>query len=499
MKIKIGDLDFFEKKIRIAKKNNPVEIFEKLREKKINFLFESDSSNPIYGRMSLAGINPILKISGKKNIAEIEILSNRGKIFFDQFIKKTKKFSEFILKKTSQKIIFKIEKSKQFLPELQRTRRKNIAQILREFLEIFPASRSTIFGIFGAMSYDFSRLFEDLPEILPERKIPDFQFFVFDSFLKFDLLKNKSEIIVFRSSKNEAEKAAEEILKKISTKIIKKKINCPKISGIICDTKKSEFEKLVSRGKKLATHGEIFQIVFSRKIFGQFSGDPFQIYKIYRQKNPSPYLFFFDFGQNQLVGASPEMMVRVENGIVNLRPIAGSAARGNDPITDHENMLQLLQSEKERAELDMLVDLGRNDLARVCKPGIKISDYRSVEKYSKIMHTISHLTGKLQKQFSAFDAVVACQPAGTLSGAPKIAAMTEIEKSEKSRRGFYGGTIGYFSFSGSVDTGIIIRSAHFTKNKFEFRVGAGIVFDSDPSSEFKETEKKSAALLEILY
>jgi anthranilate/para-aminobenzoate synthase component I len=192
------------------------------------------------------------------------------------------------------------------------------------------------------------------------------------------------------------------------------------------------------------------------------------------------------------------MMVRVENQKVHLRPISGTRPRGKDPISDHENELELLSCPKERAELDMLIDLGRNDLRRVCEKGIEITAYRHVEKYSRVMHTIAHLIGRLRSDLSPLDAIIACQSAGTLTGAPKVQAMKEIEKHEKSRRGYYGGSIGYITFGGDMDTGIIIRTAHIKNGRFSVRVGATLLYDSVPNDEYKETENKAKALLELL-
>ena len=497
MKIDTKNIDIFEfqKEISI---DNPANIFQKLRKKNSpNFLLESRSIDPIYGRMSLIGVDPILEFRGKNDAVEIRILNPRGKSFFEKFLPAISKFSDEIAEKTPEKIILKIAKNDDFLPENQKTKRRNIAQILRQFLDFFAAKTETIFGLFGAFSYDFARLFENLPEILPDEKaVPDFHFFCFDTFVRFDLIREKAEILCFRNSEKAAKMAAENLFQKIKSEKKSTK-NVFQIDRISCDTEKNKFENLVEKARDLAAAGELFEIVFSRKFFGNFSGDPFLLYEKYREKNPAPYLFFFDFGNSQLVGASPEMMVRVERGKAHLRPISGTAARGDDPISDHENELNLLKSEKERAELDMLIDLGRNDLKRVCERGIEIVKYRHVEKYSAVMHTIAHLTGKLKPEFSALDALIACQSAGTLTGAPKVAAMIEIEKHETSRRGFYGGSIGYLTFSGEMDTGIIIRAAHFQKEKFEFRVGATLLHDSDPRAEFLETENKARALLNL--
>lgn len=499
MKITLKNIDIFESRSKIPLLD-PASVFRRIHTKKTpGFLLESKSINPLYGRMSLVGVDPILEIRGEEDCVEISIQNSRGKNFFQKFSSEAENFADTVITKTEEKIILHIAKNQDFLPENKKTKRRNTAQILRIFLDFFAAESETIFGIFGAFSYDFARLFEEIPDQFKNKNnVPDFHFFLFDSFVRFDLIREKAEIICFRDSQENAEQATEEIFSKINSS---EKLNDQKnfsAQKISCDTSEKEFEELVKTAKRLAAEGELFEVVFSRKFHGSFSGDPFVLYEQYREKNPAPYLFFFDFGDSQIVGASPEMMVRVENARAHLRPISGTRPRGADPISDHENELELLKCEKERAELDMLIDLGRNDLKRVCEGGIEISQYRHVEKYSRVMHTIAHLTGKLKPEFSALDALIACQSAGTLTGAPKVAAMVEIEKYEKSRRGMYGGSLGYLTLSGEMDTGIIIRSAHFQNEKFEFRVGATLLHDSIPHQEFLETENKAQALLELL-
>lgn len=462
------------------------------------FLFESRSVNPIYGRMSLVGIDPILELSATGNKVTITLLHPRAEAFFTDFLKHgIADMQDATVEKSNNKIVLSIAKDTGFVAEEQRSRRKNTTTILHRFLEYFRCPESIMLGLFGAFSYDFARLFEDIPDLHAHRdNIPDYRFFLFDSFIRLDLLREKSEVICYRCSQTEAQQEVVEYA-------LRTQADAPPaanftVGEIACDVDQAEYEQLVLVAKDLAERGELFEVVFSRCFSGKFDGDPFAVYRIYREKNPAPYLFFFDFADSQLVGASPEMMVRVEQGKAHLRPISGTRPRGGDPISDHDYMLELLSSEKERAELDMLIDLGRNDLKRVCEPGIEITAYRSVERYSRVMHTIAHLTGALRNGCTALDALIACQSAGTLTGAPKVQAMIEIERYEKSRRGYYGGSIGYLTFSGDMDTGIIIRSAHIHDGVFEFRVGATLLYDSDPGAEFLETESKAQALLEIL-
>jgi anthranilate synthase len=460
---------------------------------KYKFLFESKDISPIYGRLSLLGVDPALRITGKDDHFEIEALNARGKYFLKQINKEDLQICDSY-KETASKIFGKIKCVHTNCEESQRSKQKNISQIIRSILGKFKLEDRSYLGLYGAFSYDFVRLFEDISEKNPENEVNDFDLFLYDTFIFFDHLKDRSEIIVFRQSKKEAEAAVKALLKKI-TKKQEKEINYS-ITGAKLSLSKKEYKKLVKTAQKYSKEGELFEVVFANILKAHFAGEPYALYLKYSEVNPSPYLFFFDFGEEQLVGASPEMMVRVEHGQVHMRPISGTARRGNDPIEDHENMLGLLSDSKERAELDMLIDLGRNDLSRVCKPGVEISDYRFVEKYSRVMHTVTHLTGELNEDCTALDALIACLNAGTLTGTPKVAAMNAIERHEKERRGFYGGVIGYLTFSGEMDSGIIIRTAHIQGEKLRFQVGATLLYRSVPEKEFQETIHKAQAFID---
>ncbi|MEK7672700.1 MAG: anthranilate synthase component I family protein [Patescibacteria group bacterium] len=457
-----------------------------------NFLLESKDISHIYGRLSLIGVDPVLEIIGKNEQFSIKGLNKRAVEFFAAFDKKDFKMCETV-EFTDGEINGVIKKDMAYFEEDKRTKRKNISQIIRLFLEKFKLENKELLGLYGAFSYDFIRLFEDIPELLKDEGVDDFRLCLYDTFVFFDHLKDKAEIAVYRKNAKAAKVEIDDLAAKIlNKKVSKKKF---KIENAKFDLDKNDYKKLVANARNLAKRGELFEVVYSNTLRAKFSGDSFALYQKYREINPSPYLFYFNFGDEQLVGASPEMMVRCENNLVHLRPISGTAKRGNDPIEDHENMLKLLTSKKERAELDMLIDLGRNDLARICEPGIKISDYRFVEKYSKVMHTVAHVTGCLKKGYLALDALIACLNAGTLTGAPKVAAMVEIEKNENSRRGYYGGCVGYLAFSGNLDTGIIIRTAHIRGGQLNFRAGATLLYDSDPVAEYEETMNKARAFL----
>jgi len=275
---------------------------------------------------------------------------------------------------------------------------------------------------------------------------------------------------------------------------------------LLSDTGREAFMAAVDDAREQMRLGEFFEVVLSHSFKGRYDRSPLELYRRFREINPSPYQFYVDYGDEALVGASPEMFVRVENGIVQQRPISGKMPRGTDSLTDYHNMMRLLNSDKEKSELDMLIDLARNDVSRVCEPGVSVSDYRYVEKYSRVMHTVAQVEGRLAAGWTAFDAFIASLNAGTLTGAPKAAAMTYIALHENSRRGYYGGNVGYLTFSGQLDTGIIIRTAHLvrrtpdTQESYDVSVRAGstLLYDSDPASEYAETEVKARALLEAL-
>ncbi|MDP3975314.1 MAG: anthranilate synthase component I family protein [bacterium] len=458
-----------------------------------HFLLESKQVSLFSGRFSLLGIDPAFRIKGKADHFSITALNKRGNAYLSTIKKADLSLCED-LKITSSSISGTVRGDLGPVEETQRSKKKNIAQVIRIILNTFAVKGKTFLGLYGGFSYDFIRLFEDLHDSLPENDIDDFTLLFCDTFVLFDHIKHKTEAISYRKDKSSCESAV-----RLVKKQLKEKPPRPpryKIQNAKYALGKKEFEHMVKIAKKYICDGELFQVVFSNILKAQFSGSPIGLYLKYRGKNPSPYMYYFEFGDEQIVGTSPEMMVRYEDGQVHLRPIAGTARRDIDPIQDHENLLHLLTDPKERAELDMLVDLGRNDLSRICKPGITVSDYRFVEKYSRVMHTVAHLSGRLRKGYTALDALIACVNAGTLTGAPKVAAMQTIEKQEKERRGYYGGSVGYLTCGGEMDTAIVIRTAHIRDGRLRYQTGAGLVYDSVPEKEHQETMNKAQAFLE---
>jgi anthranilate synthase component 1 len=266
------------------------------------------------------------------------------------------------------------------------------------------------------------------------------------------------------------------------------------------NTSRAEFEQMVRQAKELIAAGDIFQVVLSQRFETGFTGNAVDLYRALRFGNPSPYMFCLRFGQNfTLLGSSPEVHLRVRNRIAEIRPIAGTRPRGQDAREDDRLARELMADPKERAEHVMLIDLGRNDLGRVAKFGsVKVTEQFAIERYSHVMHIVSHVVGELRDEADAFDAVRATFPAGTVSGAPKIRAMQIIADLEKSRRGFYSGIVGLFGFDGSHDSCIAIRSIVLKNGTAYFQTGAGIVADSDPSREYDECVNKAKAMMEAI-
>ncbi|MEW5941355.1 MAG: anthranilate synthase component I family protein, partial [Chloroflexota bacterium] len=264
------------------------------------------------------------------------------------------------------------------------------------------------------------------------------------------------------------------------------------------------YEDMVRTAKEHIAAGDIFQVVLSQRFTRETNVEPFDVYRAVRRLNPSPYMFFFDFGTVDgeplyLVGSSPEMFVRLEGNTASLRPIAGTRPRGKDNAADSALADELLADPKERAEHVMLVDLGRNDLGRVCEYGtVRVSDFFTIEKYSHVMHIVSHVEGKLRPELTAFDLVRAAFPAGTVSGAPKVRAMEIIADLEPDARGAYAGMVGYFGFDGAMDTCLAIRTMVGRGNTVSVQAGAGIVADSNPTAEFQETVNKASAMLKAI-
>ncbi len=367
-------------------------------------------------------------------------------------------------------------------------------------------------GAVGYLSYETVTRFEELPS--PDRDplgLPESLFMLVDTVLIFDHVTHKIKVLSHVHLDGNIEEAYHKAVDKIDRLV--SMLNQPlqpskQMNGAIpavSETRPSsnfareDYEAVVTRIKQYITAGEVIQVVPSQRLSQSTKAAPFDIYRALRTINPSPYMFYFDFTDFHIIGASPEILVRVEDGIVTTRPLAGTRPRGQNPAEDVMLEQELRSDEKERAEHIMLVDLGRNDIGRVSEPGtVEVSELMGVERYSHVMHLVTNVQGKLRREMNAFDALQACFPAGTVSGAPKIRAMEIIAEVEPEKRGPYAGAAGYFSFSGNMDMAIAIRTMVVTRGVAYTQAGGGIVYDSVPEREYEETMNKARAQLNAI-
>ena len=305
------------------------------------------------------------------------------------------------------------------------------------------------------------------------------------------------ENIDYLDAIKESQRKISEVIGKINSnhkKHLKIKTN-QKETKIRSNIKKEEYISIVKKAKSYIKEGDIFQVVLSQKFKSKFELHPFSLYRSLRRINPSPFLFFLNFDDFSVVGSSPEILIKLSEDNVTLRPIAGTRPRGGNEEEDKENSSSLLNDPKELAEHLMLLDLGRNDIGKVSKVGsVNVTDKFFIEYYSHVMHIVSNIVGKIKDKLTAIDVLKSGFPAGTVSGAPKIRAMQIIEELEKERRSIYAGCVGYFSANGNMDTCIILRTAIVKNNQMYVQAGAGIVADSDPESEYNECIAKAKAL-----
>ncbi len=367
-------------------------------------------------------------------------------------------------------------------------------------------------GAVGYLSYETATRFEELPSPEPDPLgLPESLFMFVDTVLIFDHVTHKIKVLSHVHLDGDIEGEYQKAVEKIDILVdrlnqplpARKKMNetLPAVSktGLTSNFSRDEFEAVVEKIKTYITAGEVIQVVPSQRLAQTTEADPFDIYRALRTINPSPYMFFFDLVDFHIIGTSPEILVRVEDGIVTNRPLAGTRPRGATPEEDIRLEQELRADEKERAEHIMLVDLGRNDVGRVSEPGtVEVSELMEVERYSHVMHLVTNVEGKLRSDMDAFTALRACFPAGTVSGAPKIRAMEIIAEVEPEKRGVYAGAAGYFSLSGDMDMAIAIRTMVVKDGVAYTQAGGGIVYDSVPAREYEETMNKARALLNAI-
>ena len=361
-------------------------------------------------------------------------------------------------------------------------------------------------GAVGYLGYDMVRHIEDLPALnKAEIGTYDSWFLITETLLIFDNMQQKIKVIsnVHLRDGDDHASLYDKAIKRIDGMVAQLRRPLPERSACVwasnatvkvlqSNFSRSDFESAVERCKDYVRSGDVIQVVLSQRFSGDLDADPFDVYRALRTINPSPYMFYLQFNETRVIGASPEVLVRKEGSQVEVRPIAGTRPRGATFEEDQYLEQELLADPKERAEHIMLVDLGRNDLGRVCVTGsVQVDELMVIERYSHVMHIVSNVSGQLLPGYDALDVFSATFPAGTLSGAPKIRAMEIIEELEPVRREIYGGAVGYISFDGNMDLAIAIRTLVAHQNRIHLQAGAGIVADSDPAAEYEETVNKA--------
>ena len=464
----------------VADLDTPVSVFLKLRRDGAAFLLESVEQGEQQGRYSILGVDPERQIIAKGRTVEVR---DNGRSYTRTL-------------ETKEDALHVIEK------ELARFKPVEVPGI-----PVFHG------GAVGFIGYDLVNAFEPILAFKRDdaAMIPDLHFLITDTLVIFDHIKHRILIIANAhvekgASPEKAYAAATAKIDLIAQRLAQPLPVIPPAPGELGSdftpsVKKERFEEIVREAKEYIAAGDIFQVVLSQRLTRQTAADPFSIYRALRRVNPSPYMFFFDFPAEReeegmrLIGASPEMMVRLEGQTARVRPIAGTRPRGGTREEDQQFETELHADPKERAEHVMLVDLGRNDLGRVSDYGtVQVNDFMITERYSHVMHLVSDVIGRLQADKDGFDLIRATFPAGTLSGAPKIRAMQIIEELEQLPRGPYGGCVGYIGYNGNIDTCITIRTIWMLGDEATVQAGAGIVADSDPATEWKETLHKAGAL-----
>ncbi len=390
----------------------------------------------------------------------------------------------------------------------------NIFAVLQQMIDRYaqvevPGLPRLTGGAVGYLGYDAVRLLERLPDVPDDDLgLPDAVWCFYDTVAAFDHVKH--QLVLMASAFFEADTDVKTAYYEAQARIARlvAELHTPfagpdpvALEGTAMPSNfaRAGFEQAVEKARGYIYEGDIFQVVLSQRFATRFTGDRFNLYRALRQINPSPYLFYLDFEEVTLIGSSPEVLVRAEGGRAELLPIAGTRPRGATEDEDAALAEELLADPKERAEHLMLVDLGRNDLGRVCRfDTVQVDRYAYVERYSHVMHIVSSVSGLLDRQRGAMDVLAACFPAGTVSGAPKVRAMEIIDELEPTRRGIYAGAVGYVDFSGNLDTCIAIRTMVVRGDTIYIQAGAGIVADSDPAREFEETENKARALKQAI-
>ncbi len=450
---------YFEE--HIADTETPITIYKKYVGEDIGFLLESKDN--VKGRYSFISKNPYGNLKFQN-----------GKVLRDEVLVEAESFMNYLE------------------GELDGVEVEN------------PNKLPFVGGAFGTIAYDIIREFEHLPNVNPdELEIPDSELFLVREGIIIDHFHEKIIFIVVDKKENES--AAKVRLEEIKGSIYKKQCDLQRAKKIEegkkakSNTSKEEYVEMVKKAQNYIKEGDIFQVVLSQRWQLDSDLNPFEVYRVLRSINPSPYLFYFNFGSYKVAGSSPELLVELRNNKVTNCPIAGTRPRGKTEEEDKNLAENLLADEKERAEHVMLVDLARNDMGRIAKVGsVEVTDFMSVHNYSHVMHIVSQVEGVKEEEKKPFEVLGSFLPAGTLSGAPKIRAMEIIDELEKVKRGLYGGAVGYFSYDGNMDTCIAIRTMVIKDGKINIQAGGGITAHSIPEMEYQESINKAKVLIEAL-
>lgn len=444
----------------------PITLYYKYVGNEIGFLLESRTERSSKGRYSFMGKNPLAILKGKKSL----IINEKDC---------TNEYNGKLL--------------------------DGIKDYLNKFKIIDTDNVPFVGGAVGCISYDIIRQYESLPDNNPDTlNLPDVNMMVFGEIIAYDHMHSQISIIVLdepnENGKQKADLKIKQILNQIYKPVDQSFYNFNSETTKKIDFKsnqsKQQFMQMVEKAKKYIYEGDIFQVVPSQRLTAKVDKPPFQLYRKLRAINPSPYLYYFNFGDYQVAGSSPEMIVEVRGQNIYTCPIAGSRKRGKTETEDIALAEELLNDPKEIAEHIMLVDLARNDMGKVSKIGtVKVTEFMKVQNYSHIMHITSLVEGNKQDNINSYDILATFLPAGTLSGAPKIRAMEIIDELEPERRGLYGGAVGYFGFNGDMDFCIAIRTMIIKASNVYLQAGGGVVADSNPESEYEESMNKMKALI----
>jgi len=465
----------------MADTETPIRIFQHFYQEPRAFLLESVEGGVKWARYSFIGTDPFLMIRGKNGSIEIE---KNGQV-----------------ERVAEKPI------------------ETLKAYLRSFrspaIEQMPPFTGGAIGFFG---YDLLQYYENLPaHAVDDMNMNDIQFMFCDQVIAFDHMKQQIQVmanihIPEFALDNDIKTLYEQAVRKIESMMDRLRQPIPHammssqpipeqvdLGDVASNISKEQYIANVHQAKALIRAGDIFQVVLSQRFHLETEVSPLQVYRVLRTMNPSPYMYYLKMDDEVIVGASPEALVKVKDGRIETKPIAGTRPRGATPEEDEALESELLSDEKERAEHLMLVDLGRNDIGRVSEFGtVRCDTYMEIERYSHVMHIVSNVSGQLRRDKDFFDALLSCMPAGTLSGAPKIRAMEIIAEMERESRGAYGGAIGYLGFNGNMDTCITIRTMIFKNGKAYVQAGAGIVWDSIPENEYQETVNKAMGCLKAI-